>query len=42
MNLVKQVKLFHALSLSKIDREKGFADVLDTKEAYKDYENICL
>ena len=26
----------------KIDREKVFSDVLDTKEAFKDYKNICL
>ena len=37
MNLVKQLNFFHVLSLSKIDREKGFADVLDTKEVFKDY-----
>ena len=28
MNLVKQLKFFHLLSLSKIDREKVFAEVL--------------
>ena len=37
MNLVKQLNFFHVLSLSKIDREKAFADVLDTKEVFKDY-----
>ena len=36
MNLVKNLKLLHLLSLSKIDREKVFADVLDTKKAFKD------
>ena len=38
----KKLKFFHLLSLSKIDREKVFADVLDTKEAHEDYKNICL
>ena len=33
MILVKKLKFFHVLSLSKIDREKLFADVLDKKEA---------
>ena len=42
MNLVKMLKFFLLLCLSKIDREKVFADVLDTKEAFKDYKNICL
>ena len=42
MNLVKKFKFFHLFSLSKIDREKVFADVVDTKEALKDYKNICL
>ena len=30
------------LCLSKIGREKVFADVLDKKEAFKDYKNNCL
>ena len=42
MKLVKKLKFFHLLSLSKIDREKVFADVVGTKKAFKDYENICL
>ena len=42
MKLVKKLKFFHLLSLTKIDREKVFADVLGTKEAVKDYKNICL
>ena len=42
MNLVKQLKFFHLFRLSKIDREKVFADVLDTKEDFKDHKNICL
>ena len=42
MILVKKLKFFHLLCLSKIDREKLFADVLDKKEALKDYENNCL
>ena len=36
MILVKKLKFFHILCLSKIDREKVFADVLDKKEAFKD------
>ena len=39
MILVKKLKFFHLLCLSKIDREKVFADVLDKKEAFKDYKN---
>ena len=42
MNLVKKLKFFHLLSLSKIDGEKVFNDVVDTKEAFKDYKSICL
>ena len=42
MILVKKVKFFHLLCLSKIDREKVLADVLDKKEALKDYKNNCL
>ena len=42
MILVKKLKFFHVLCLSKIDREKVFADVLDKKEAFQDYKNICL
>ena len=42
MILVKKLKSFHLLYLSKIDREKVFADVLDKKEAFKDYKNNCL
>ena len=44
MNLVKKLKVFHLLCLLilKIDRQKVSADVLDTKEAFKDYKNICL
>ena len=34
MNLVKKLKFFHVLCLSKIDREKVFDDVLDTKETF--------
>ena len=39
MILVKKLKFFHPFSLSKIDREKVFAEVLDKKEAFKDYKN---
>ena len=42
MILVKKLKFFHVLYLSKIDGEKVFADVLDKKEAFKDYKNNCL
>ena len=42
MILVKKLKFFHLLCLSKIDGEKVFADVLDTKDAFKDYKNNCL
>ena len=42
MSLVKKLKFFHLLYLLKIDREKVFADVLDKKEAFKDYKNNCL
>ena len=42
MILVKKVKFFHLLCLSNIDREKVLADVLDKKEALKDYKNNCL
>ena len=41
MILVKKLKFFHLLCLSKIDREKVFANVLDKKEAFKDYKNNC-
>ena len=42
MILVKELKFFHLLCLSKIDREKVFADVLDKKETFKDYKNNCV
>ena len=42
MVLVKKLKFFHLLYLSKIDREKVFADVLDKKEDFKVYKNNCL
>ena len=35
MILVKKLKFFYLLSLSKIDREKLFADVLDKKRPLK-------
>ena len=38
----KKLKLFHVLCLLKIDREKVFGDVLDKKEAFKDYKNNCV
>ena len=42
MILVKKLKFFHVLCLSKIHREKVFADVLDKKETFKDYKNNCV
>ena len=39
MILVKKLKFFHLLCLSKIDREKLFSVVLDKKQAFKDYKN---
>ena len=35
-------KFFHVLCLSKIDRGKVVPEVLDKKEASKDYKNNCL
>ena len=35
MMLVKKLKFFHLFCLSKIDREKVFADVLDKKKPLK-------
>ena len=35
MILVKELKFFHLLCLSKIDREKVLADVLDKKKTLK-------
>ena len=37
-----KLKFFHLLYLLKIDQEGVFADVLDKKEAFKDYKNNCL
>ena len=42
MTLVKKLKFFHLLCLSKIDREKVFAYVLDKKEGFTDYKNNFL
>ena len=42
MILVKKLKFFHLLFYSKLDREIVFADVLDKKEAFKDYKNKCV
>ena len=39
MILVKKLKFFHLLCLSKIDGEKLFGDVVDKKEAFKDFKN---
>ena len=37
MILVKKLKFFYLLCLSKIDRENVFPDVHDSKEAFHDY-----
>ena len=42
MILLKKLKVFHVLCLSKMDREKVFADVLDRKEPFKDYKKNCV
>ena len=42
MILVKKLKFFPVLCLSKIDPQKVFPDVLDKKEALKDYKNNCV
>ena len=42
MILVEKLKFFHVLCLSKIHREKVFADVLSKKESFKDYKNNCV
>ena len=42
MMLVKMLKFFHVLCLSKIDRENVFTDVLEKKEAFKGYKNNCV
>ena len=39
MVFVKKLNYFRLLCLSKIHREKVFIDVLDKKEAFKDYKN---
>ena len=42
MILVKKLTFFHLLCLSKIDREKLIADVLDKKDALQDYKKNCV
>ena len=42
MILVKKLKFFRVLCLLKIDREKVLADVLDEKEAFKDFKSNFL
>ena len=42
MILVKKLRFFHLLFLSQMDREQVFSDVLDKKEAFKDYKNNCV
>ena len=37
----QKFKVFYVLCLSKIDREKVFADVVHRKETLKEYKNIC-
>ena len=41
MILLKELKLFHLLCLSKMDREKVFADVLDKKKPLKTIKQPC-
>ena len=41
-DFVQKVKFLYVLCLAKIDRGKVFADVLDKKEAFKDYKNNCV
>ena len=36
MILIKDLKFFYVLRLSKLDREKVFADILDSKEGFKE------
>ena len=42
MIFVKKLKFLHVWFLSKMDREKKFADLLNKKEAFKDYKNSCV
>ena len=42
MSLVKKLKIFYPLCLSKIDREKVFADVLDKKKALKTINRLFM
>ena len=42
MILIKKMKFFHLLCLSKIDREKVFTDVLDRNEGFQDFQNTSL
>ena len=42
MILVKKLKFLNLLCLLKTEQEKVFADVLDKKEAFKDYKNNCV
>ena len=42
MILVRKLKFFHLLCLSKIDREKVFAEAPDRKEVFKDFMSICF
>ena len=42
MTFVKKLKFVYVLCLSKLHQEKVFADVVDKKEAFKDYKNNCL
>ena len=41
-DLGQKVELFSCFVFIKIDREKAFPDVLDKKEAFKDYKNNCV
>ena len=37
-----KLEVFSSFVFSKKDREKVFADVLDKKEAFKNYKNNCV
>ena len=38
----RKVEVFSSFVFLKIDRKEVFADLLDKKEAFKDYKNNCV
>ena len=42
MILLKKLRFFNVLCLSKIDGEKAFSDVLDRKQVSEDYKKIGI